>query len=584
MDTPHSPPRAPAATRTRRRWRRLRAVAVGVLLAAGLIELTLQVASYVAWRRESGGDRPPGRVLLCIGDSLTFGLGAAPPEAYPSRLQGLLAERGAAWSVVNAGIPGNCSADVLHRLPRLLESLRPEAVCLLVGWNDSWARPAPLARAELDAGGFPLRWRTARLLSLLFARTDALVPVDERPFLGAWRVLDQEFWFGADGTARLGPLPATWRVEQDVLHITPDGGETFPLRWRMAERSLEFALFGWSRYERARRGAAAEHADVDRVGDLVHRAQLAEALAIVGTGDGDATTTAMRARIVTELLRPECRVDLAPLRTALEQSVVEPLQRAWQRDRDATAGQALAGWLLRAGRREPAIEIARALLQGHDDRVPCWRILIDTSAPAERARLAVELTAVIARLDSPWRRAELQLERAIALADHDPDGALAALLLARAGGIGPDETIAGMARAVALGADRDRLRGAAAAVALPEHQRTALLADLRRALVDDREMYDVLARHVTLAVEAVRANGARVFLLGYPFAMPEHEACMRRVAAELDVPFVSMVDRFAALLHDAPREHWFVDDIHCSAAGYAQMARCAADDLGDALR
>ncbi len=53
--------------------------------------------------------------VLILGDSLTYGSGAAEGEDYPT----LLANN-TGWNVINAGVPGNKSADGLARLPDLL--------------------------------------------------------------------------------------------------------------------------------------------------------------------------------------------------------------------------------------------------------------------------------------------------------------------------------------------------------------------------------------------------------------------------------------------------------------------------------
>lgn len=59
---------------------------------------------------------PKNANVLILGDSLTYGTGAAEGADYPT----LLANN-TGWNVINAGVPGNKSADGLARLPDLLE-------------------------------------------------------------------------------------------------------------------------------------------------------------------------------------------------------------------------------------------------------------------------------------------------------------------------------------------------------------------------------------------------------------------------------------------------------------------------------
>lgn len=73
----------------------------------------------------------PAATILAFGDSLTSGYGAAEAESYPANLAQLTARR-----VVNAGIPGEVSADGLLRLPELLEREKPALLILCHGGND----------------------------------------------------------------------------------------------------------------------------------------------------------------------------------------------------------------------------------------------------------------------------------------------------------------------------------------------------------------------------------------------------------------------------------------------------------------
>lgn len=114
-----------AANTTRRRhlqdW-----AALGLLM--GL------TTSLAACGKKSSGSGPviaAGATVLALGDSLTFGTGTTPDKSWPSLLQ-----QHSGWSFVNAGVPGETSAQIGARMAGLLDEHRPALVILCAGGND----------------------------------------------------------------------------------------------------------------------------------------------------------------------------------------------------------------------------------------------------------------------------------------------------------------------------------------------------------------------------------------------------------------------------------------------------------------
>ena len=73
----------------------------------------------------------PNDIILAFGDSLTSGVGTRPELSYPVHLSRFLARK-----VVNAGEPGEVSAEGARRLPGLLDQIKPELVIICHGGND----------------------------------------------------------------------------------------------------------------------------------------------------------------------------------------------------------------------------------------------------------------------------------------------------------------------------------------------------------------------------------------------------------------------------------------------------------------
>lgn len=84
------------------------------------------------------GPAPSGSspLVLCVGDSTTFGMYVDDADTYPILLPGHLRERGVAAEALNAGCPRWTITDEREQLASALPRLRPRAVVLLFCGND----------------------------------------------------------------------------------------------------------------------------------------------------------------------------------------------------------------------------------------------------------------------------------------------------------------------------------------------------------------------------------------------------------------------------------------------------------------
>jgi acyl-CoA thioesterase-1 len=99
---------------------------IALVLLAGL---TLMIGA--CGKAASLGALPAGTVVLAIGDSVTYGTGAAPGEDYPTRLA-----RITGWTIHNHGIPGDTSAGLRARIDQSIEETKPALVIMEIGGND----------------------------------------------------------------------------------------------------------------------------------------------------------------------------------------------------------------------------------------------------------------------------------------------------------------------------------------------------------------------------------------------------------------------------------------------------------------
>jgi acyl-CoA thioesterase I len=103
--------------------------------------------------------------LLVLGDSLTAGLGLAPDEAFPAKLEAALKPRYPDLKIVNAGISGDTAADGLARLDWALTD-DVDGLIVELGANDA-LRGLAVAQTETALDGILLKAKARNLPTLI---------------------------------------------------------------------------------------------------------------------------------------------------------------------------------------------------------------------------------------------------------------------------------------------------------------------------------------------------------------------------------------------------------------------------------
>ena len=166
---------------------------------------------------------PVDGVVLAYGDSITRGTGAANNQSYPAILSNLIGRR-----VVNAGVPGEITAEGLARLPETLDREKPALVILCHGANDLMRGMDQRRTADNLRG----------MLGLIRARGASAVLVSV-PAIGL-SLAPPPFYVevarGGGHTMRAeGACPRTWNKISQVRYRTSQRGwlpAPWPKPWR----------------------------------------------------------------------------------------------------------------------------------------------------------------------------------------------------------------------------------------------------------------------------------------------------------------------------------------------------------------
>src|SRR3989338_631778 len=115
-------------------------VIFGLFLCGVLLEIGLRVGGFVFLARQQYSNRlsleqKRDYRILCLGESTTAFGGE---DSYPRQLEKILNQRskGVKFSVINRGLPGATTTDILESLEDNLEKYNPDIVIAMLGIND----------------------------------------------------------------------------------------------------------------------------------------------------------------------------------------------------------------------------------------------------------------------------------------------------------------------------------------------------------------------------------------------------------------------------------------------------------------
>ena len=151
-----------------------------------------RISNSLGYRNENFELKRPKQTvrIVSFGDSSTFGIGTPQPQTWPAQLESSLNSDPASFftqlkrkpakyrvEVVNAGVPGYTSYQILQRMRRELKPLAPDVVLMTCANNDFWrwddrTDAEQAVRLKDSSWTKPLRYsRAFQLASLFYAKT-----------------------------------------------------------------------------------------------------------------------------------------------------------------------------------------------------------------------------------------------------------------------------------------------------------------------------------------------------------------------------------------------------------------------------
>jgi lysophospholipase L1-like esterase len=116
----------------------------GIIASLIILEIALRIIGAIHLHAAIKDKIPPTSkdvyVILCLGDSFTFGIGAPRDKCYPQQLEDLLNKEPVRprVRVVNRGVGSYNTSMIANKLDKFINETNPDLIILLAGGANSW--------------------------------------------------------------------------------------------------------------------------------------------------------------------------------------------------------------------------------------------------------------------------------------------------------------------------------------------------------------------------------------------------------------------------------------------------------------
>jgi len=536
--------------------KRIRTSLFIILTSVLVLEFALQllsVGAYFFYAREPMlplSNRPR---ILFVGDSYTFGDGASSSEhSYPKAMQRWLVKQDLHVEVINDGWPGQNSLDVIRRLGQRVEELRPHIVCILVGTNDAWTRPLRWQGDRLSQGnGYQLRWRTGRLIQLLFRRHES------------------DWTQRGDKQALHHPAPEN----PTATSHSAESSESTPAMWSFGLRLLQKAGI-----ELAPQASRLDPPEVPAAAKVRTQAQkaiwkqkeFAQAIQLLEPAIAQYPEAT---HLVSLLVEAQTMSGQSEKTSGL----LKMLEHAYQERSTSERGLALLHALWVMNKSDRAFEFAKSLVERFPNLSPAWSKLADLAfrRDLELCAIASERFLELSGPYQKWMNSSLgNLSRSLAGQHPERSAEIATAALLLSGRINTEAALAYRMIWWNNHETHPRLTELRSDPALDKIGRRLLQEVTDEASGKTQSDWpDVLEYNLVAMHEMVAHFGGRMVVINYPFA-GKHEVPQRAAAYRTGSIYANIRQRFDVELMEKKRDRneLFVADGHCNDAGYAIMA------------